>query len=188
MPWELDGNNPGANQFLGTRQDDPLRIKTRNNVNSAPAMIILPAPDANNTGNVGIGTPRPETLTGGRVLHIDNPNGPSALRLGAGATGQQWEWQSTVIGGVGAAMNLSKVTPPAFNPLTVLASGNVGIGTTTPNAKLEINNGDLLFRAAAEDPGDIIFQSAGGGQKARIWSNPGVGPGLHLSSAGTTPN
>jgi len=46
----------------------------------------------------------------------------------------------------------------------------------------------LLFKAAAEDPGDIIFQSADGGQKGRIWSNPGAGPGLHLSSAGTTPN
>src|SRR5919112_222688 len=138
MPWELDGNNPGANQFLGTRQNDPLRIRTRNNVNNREAMIITPAPDANNTGNVGIGTSNPVTATGGRVLHIDNPNGASALRLGDGAAnGQQWEWQSTVINGVGA-MNLSKLTSPAANPLTVLASGNVGIGTL-PGHKLHVH-------------------------------------------------
>ena len=46
----------------------------------------------------------------------------------------------------------------------------------------------MLFKAAAEDPGDIIFQNAGGSQKGRIWSNPGPGAALHLSSAGTTPN
>jgi hypothetical protein len=72
--------------------------------------------------------------------------------------------------------------------IRVTPTGNVGIGTTQPGAKLEINNGDLLFKAAAEDPGDIIFQSASGEQKARIWSNPGAGPGLHLSSTGNRPN
>ena len=72
--------------------------------------------------------------------------------------------------------------------IRVTPTGNVGIGTTQPGAKLEINNGDLLFKAAADDPGDIIFQSAGGEQKARIWSNPGAGPGLNLSSTGNRPN
>src|ERR671920_2423818 len=151
MPWELDGNNPGANQFLGTTQNDPLRIRTRNNVNNAAAMIITPAPDANNTGNVGIGTSNPVTATGGRVLHIDNPNGASALRLGDGAAnGQQWEWQSTVINGVGA-MNLSKLTSPAANPLTVLASGNVGIGTT-----------GALYRLHVVAPGGFGPEDSGG--------------------------
>ena len=90
-------------------------------------------------GNVGIGTTNPTTaMSGGRALHVDNPTGGSALRLGDGAAnGQQWEWQSTVINGVGA-MNLSKLTSPAANPLTVLASGNVGIGTL-PGHKLHVH-------------------------------------------------
>src|SRR5215217_5442745 len=90
-------------------------------------------------GNVGIGTTNPTTaMSGGRALHVDNPTGGSALRLGDGAAnGQQWEWQSTVINGVGA-MNLSKLTAPAGNPLTVLASGNVGIGTTGALYRLHV--------------------------------------------------
>src|SRR5215217_2673117 len=71
--------------------------------------------------------------------------------------------------------------------MRIARDGNVGIGTTQPGAKLEINNGDLLFKAAAEDPGDIIFQSAGGGQKGRIWSQPAPGAGLFLSSGDNNP-
>jgi hypothetical protein len=98
-------------------------------------------------GNVGIGTNDPSTeLPGGRVLHIDNRNGASALRLGdRTANGQQWEWQSTVINNVGA-MNLSKLTPPLANPLTVLANGNVGIGTTGVTQltqKLTLGSGNI---------------------------------------------
>jgi hypothetical protein len=90
-----------------------------------------------NTDNVGIGTTSPVTATGGRVLHIDNPSGASALRLGDGATnGQQWEWQSTVIGSNGA-MNLSNVSN-STNPFTVLENGNVGVGTTTPGFLLTL--------------------------------------------------
>src|SRR5215207_6767924 len=90
-------------------------------------------------GNVGVGTTNPTTaISGGRALHVDNPTGASALRLGDGAAnGQQWEWQSTVINGVGA-MNLSKLTSPAGNPLTVLATGNVGIGTAGPLYRLHV--------------------------------------------------
>ena len=65
MPaWQTDGNpdaDIGANSFLGTRSaNDPLRIRTGSNVNNADAMTITPAPDALNTGAVGIGTPAPQ--------------------------------------------------------------------------------------------------------------------------------
>src|SRR6266481_463411 len=74
----------------------------------------------------------------------------------------------------------------AGNNLTT--GDNVGIGTTNPGAKLEINDGDLLFKAAAEDPGDIVFQSSNGAQKGRIWSNAVAGAGLYLSSGDNTPD
>jgi hypothetical protein len=151
MPWELTGNagtNP-ANDFLGTTDNQPLVIRT----DGQDRLRVTP------DGNIGIGTTNPTTATGGRALHVDNPStptnpgGPSALRLGNGAQfGQQWEWQSTVINGVGA-MNLSKLTPPLANPLTVLANGNVGIGTLSPGARLSVN-GDV------EVTGDIRLLNA----------------------------
>jgi hypothetical protein len=130
MPWDLTGNsgtNP-ANNFLGTTDNQPLVVRT----NGQERMRVT------SEGNTGVGTTNPTTATGGRALHIDNPNGDSALRLGNGAQfGQQWEWQSTVIGTTGAMM-LSKLTPPLASPLTVLANGNVGIGTLDPQEAQQI--------------------------------------------------
>src|SRR5215213_6170663 len=66
MPWELDGNDIQAGdanntpRFLGTQNNRPLSIRTRTNVNNSVAMHITPAPDANNTGNIGIGTTTPQ--------------------------------------------------------------------------------------------------------------------------------
>lgn len=71
--------------------------------------------------------------------------------------------------------------------MTVLDSGKVGIGTTTPGALLELNGGDLLLKATQEDPGDLIFQNSAGVQKGRVWSNPSAGAGLFLASAGSRP-
>jgi len=66
--------------------------------------------------------------------------------------------------------------------LTIDAAGKVGIGTTNPGAKLEINDGGLLFKAKLEDRGDIIFQSSDGDQIGRIWSDASFGAVLCLSS------
>ena len=71
--------------------------------------------------------------------------------------------------------------------LTVGASLNVG--TTTAGSKLELGgNADLVLRATAEDPGDIVFQNSAGTQKGRVWSNPTAGAALFLSSGDITPD
>src|SRR3954451_1874371 len=63
MPWQLNGNaGIGANDFLGTRNNAPLVIKT--NTGAAPAGLtevlrITPA-SAADRGRVGIGTTAPE--------------------------------------------------------------------------------------------------------------------------------
>jgi len=70
----------------------------------------------------------------------------------------------------------------------VMSSGNVGIGTRTPSAKLEIFDGDVVLRAKADDAGDLIFQKSDGTEKGRVWSKVASGKGLNLSSGGTTPH
>ena len=72
--------------------------------------------------------------------------------------------------------------------LRIAANGNIGIGTTQPGAKLEIKDGDLVFKAAAEDAGDIIFSNAAGIQKGRIWSVGVAGSGLYLSGGDNNPD
>lgn len=61
----------------------------------------------------------------------------------------------------------------AFGQLKMDASGNIGIGTTIPMSRLEVNNGDLNIKAGASyanDPGDLVFMSATGVEYGRVFS------------------
>ncbi len=65
-----------------------------------------------------------------------------------------------------------------------IISTDVGNINLTPALTVLIPNGrDLIFAGTPDDAGDIIFQTASGGQKARIWSNTNAGlTGLFMSS------
>jgi hypothetical protein len=96
------------------------------------------------------------------------------------------------IGSVETGTNRFEVGPDAgagvIPKFVVRDDGRIGVGTTTPTAKVEIFDGDLVLRAAAEDSGDIIFQNKDGVQKARVWAKPTAGAALHLSSGDATPD
>jgi hypothetical protein len=137
-------------------------------------------------GNVGIGVGG----TADAPLHIaggqwDLTNTEGDLKIGNAALRLK---MSVALGGGGAGdariramggTNRLMLGAGTSDTLTILG-GNVGLGTVTPGTRLEIN-GDLLFKAdpgSAEDPGDIIFQSASGAQKARLYTPPTPGAGL----------
>ncbi len=70
--------------------------------------------------------------------------------------------------------------------LSLANNGNVGIGEANPMDLLVLGQGgNLVLKAPAaipDDPGDIIFRTATGLQKARIYATPELGQSkLHLS-------
>jgi hypothetical protein len=125
-------------------------------------------------GDVGIGTTSPTTSIGGRVLDIAGSSGVVRLQS-MQPGGQQWEWQSTVLGGSGA-MNLFNASN-STHLFTVLANGYVGIGAPLPTARLRVG-GAIGTMASFASVGDFAIDdsvSAGGRFIVKDNGNVGIG-------------
>jgi hypothetical protein len=178
MPWDLNGNpdgDIGANSFLGTRANDPLRIRTNSNVNNANAMTITPAPNATTTGNVGIGT---GTAAIQRTLHVRGSeihsegsaagfsfgNRQTADPFAPGAApGERWVWYAS--GGTARLWSLG-------DKLFVTPEGNVGIGTGTAAIQRTLH----VRGSEIHSEGNVAGFSFGNRQTADPFA-PGAAPG-----------
>jgi hypothetical protein len=180
MPWDLNGNkntNPTTN-FLGTTDNQPLVVKT----NGAERMRIAPDGAVDVSGGMLWANNSVLSIDQGGSIELGSDNstpGTGTPYIDFHFRGLTQDFNTRIINDADRLLTI--------NANTLRVTGNVGLGTSNPGARLEINNGDLLFKAAADDPGDVIFQSASGGQKGRIWSNPSAGAGLFLSSGDHTP-
>ena len=141
-------------------------------------------------GNVGIGTTNPSlghlviSDTTGTPLYVDNTSGNGYIRLNRAATTQDMTltWQDANVDkwylgqrnadGVNSFHLYSTAkTGGAGDVMTVLNTGNVGIGTTNPGGKLDV-------------AGSFVLSASGGTPNGPSFSN--YTPGNQLLIAGGT--
>ena len=180
MPWNLEGNSVDADNFLGTRNNRPLVIRTNTNVapsNLEEVMRITPSSQTAR-GRVGIATSNPTqqlTLGSGNVqlptaqagtdgnLYLGGVTdaGEAGLRLFGGNVG------GAIPGGFIDVMTTSAseglrirvdTTNGGTERVRVTANGDVGIGTEAPSQRLTLGSGNVqLPDAQAGTDGNLYL-------------------------------
>jgi hypothetical protein len=161
--WDVAGNE--ANFFVrdvtgGSRL--PFRIRP-----GAPTSSI----DINASGNVGLGTASPFSLNGntpaGLGLHISGSAVATSI-IDAGSVGAQLLmndrsqavnsrlWRVFLTGGDIQFASMNDALSAKNNVLALTNSGNVGIGTTAPAGKLDVNGS--IFQRGVQLFADYVFE------------------------------
>jgi hypothetical protein len=166
------------------------------------------------SGNVGIGTTSPGTklMVVGANATV-NVETSEVLRLQRGAVSgiknrntagfSVGSFEPGIIGRTRLDINLSGIPNssnvfadiPDITVMSLLANGNVGIGTINPGAKLHVSgaDGNLALIAGASsgivfqsNPGsnDIIGRNANNTAYADLHLRAGAGPGVYINTAG----
>lgn len=145
----IGGNSVGANMLIGTNDNFNLNIETA----GTTKMTVTSA------GNVGIGTPTPVTR-----LHVNGEYNNNGIYISRGASpiGYLGSYSSYTASGNNDSLILATY---GSNCLINPSTGNVGIGTTAPAAKLQVGPGD--------SGNLVVIPGAGGsdGSFALRWSS-----------------
>ena len=177
--------------YLGIAVDGGTELTPRAQLTSSPYALSLIG-QSNifpSTGNVGIGTTSP-----GQALNIKNASPTIALQDTDNRSGfihQNSDLMYFLSGGVNA--NAWGSTNGAYWPLTLnmandaatfggpayFMEGNVGIGTTSPTQKLDVN-GAIYSHDGIYTNGPVNLSSGGANSKLTI--NAGPNTGLDLST------
>lgn len=203
--WMLNGNTINSNHFLGTTNNDDLRIRT----NNIQRVVITSA------GNVGIGiaAPAAQLHTTGSVLFEGLLNNDAAPRVVTMDNSGNLSWKTVAsiagnswltAGNTASAANFLGTTNTEDLRLrtnniqrAVLSSGgNFGIGVASPAAQLHTNGtvrfegmtaSNSLQRLAAFDNSGNLFYKDVSSLSSNFWSltgNAGTNPATNF--IGTT--
>jgi len=125
------------------------------------------------SGNVGIGTANPgaklHTLATGGTTPPALGSSPDTAMLGGGLFGTLF---STLSSGKGVIQQgRTDGTATAYDLLLQPSGGNVGIGTSSPGAKLQVTNGTAGRTTYSNDGNDVVIDSTGSGTGMTIASD-----------------
>jgi hypothetical protein len=163
-----------AGGYLGTISNIPLYFQTNNSVK---ATILA-------NGNVGIGTTIPDQklqVNGANQTYIKVSSTDTNSVSGFNLVNNSRSWILRVDGTDGNKFQIRDATANAQR-LTIDASGNVGIGTTSPAVRLNVVGGDAAFDfggfanvpavkllRAGDEPTLRFYRPSGGTPDARIF-------------------
>jgi hypothetical protein len=196
-------------EFLNSGDGNTLFIKTNNSARTDAAPLAVwtqnnPRFIVRNDGNVGIGTTNPNRqLTFGsknedaiQIRRLTTSEGAPAAGTGiswtwtsAGTDNETWAAIRVIMPGSGNSNMTFSTTPSGGESglterMRITDTGNVGIGTTVPAAKLHVSGGDAILRNAFI--GEVPTYTSVNAQFSHI-SRAGAGEYSFLSAAdGTT--
>ncbi|NOX46631.1 MAG: hypothetical protein GXO89_06600 [Chlorobi bacterium] len=159
--WASGGNSVAIGRFLKTMTSDAMVIGTgfgneaeseylKNSISGSlmigfnsdiPTFVVRSASGMGTTGNVGIGTSQPsEKLEVNGTFKVNNWSYMNTIDLGNSDIKNIDELKGN------GGLKFQGETQSTTTQMTLTAEGNLGIGTTSPNEKLEVD-GNILQTA-----------------------------------------